>query len=192
MVLQRLKRDTHAYHERIERRINLAARLSSRDGYRSVLARFYGFYAPVEAALSSVEGLSLALGDLAARWKTGLIARDLATLGLSARELPALPRCADIPALPDVAHAFGCLYVLEGATLGGQIIARQIVRALGVAADCGGAFFCGYNQETGLMWRSFGAGLAAYATTSEREAMMLLTARETFCAFDRWLEGESV
>jgi heme oxygenase len=190
MIMQRLKRDTQFHHEQIERIVDLPSRLRSREAYRAVLVQFYGFYAPLEASLHRIEGLILALSDVAARRKAGLIARDLLALGLSPSELPALPRCGDLPALPDVAHALGCLYVLEGATLGGQIIARQLAAGPSVTADSGGAFFSGYGPETGPMWRSFGTGLAAYVTTPEREAGVVTAARETFRAFERWLAGE--
>jgi heme oxygenase len=190
IILQRLKRDTAHQHEQLERSVDLLARLSSREAYRAVLMQFYGLYAPIEAALDQVDGLALALGDLAARWKTGLIARDLAALDVSAGETRSLPCCTALPALPDVAHAFGCLYVMEGATLGRQVITRQIASEVGVLADGGGAFFQGYGPLTGPMWRSFGAGLAAYATTPEREAVIVASAQETFRAFERWLAGK--
>lgn len=187
MILQRLKRDTRSHHEQIEDILDLPTRLRSRDSYRSVLVQFYGFYAPVEAALDMVDGLSLALDDVTARWKTALIADDLGALGVGADALNVLPRCADLPRLPDVAHAFGCLYVLEGATLGGQVIARQIFDALDITGASGGAFFAGYGSETGLMWRTFGAKLSAYATTPEREASIIAAATQTFGAFAHWL-----
>jgi heme oxygenase len=190
MILQRLKRDTASQHEQIERRIDLLARMSSRAMYRVVLMQFYGLYVPVEAALDQVDGLPLVLGDLAARWKTDLIARDLAALGVSASEILALPRCTALPALTDVAHALGCLYVIEGSTLGRQVITRLIASELGITVDGGGAFFHSYGAMTGPMWRSFGAGLAAYATTPEREALIVASAQETFGAFERWLAGE--
>lgn len=190
MIMQRLKRDTRIYHEQIEQIVDLPSRLRSREGYRAVLVKFYGFYAPLEVGLRRIDGLALALSDVAVRRKAGLIARDLVALGVPAAELSTLSYCDDLPALPDVAHALGCLYVLEGATLGGQIIARQLTDSLGVTADSGGAFFSGYGPATGPMWRSFGAGLAAYAATPEREAAVVTAARETFRAFERWLAGK--
>lgn len=187
MILQRLKHDTRGHHDSIERAVDLPSRLRSPAAYCAVLARLYGFYAPAEAALGVVEGLPLALDDLASRWKAGLLARDLAALGLAPGELAALPRCAALPPLPDVARALGCLYVLEGATLGGQLIARQLADGPGVTADHGGAFFSGYGPATGPMWRRFGAALAAHARTPEHEDAMVAAAQETFGALERWL-----
>lgn len=188
MILQRLKHATREDHQQVERTVDLGARLRSREAYGAVLARFYGFYAPLEAALAAVDGLALALADLGARSKAGLLARDLATLGVAADQLGALPRCGALPALPDVAHAFGCMYVLEGATLGGQLIARQL-GGLGVTPEAGGAFYTSYGPAVGPMWRSFGASLTAYATTPEREEAMVSTARATFAALEGWLAG---
>jgi heme oxygenase (biliverdin-IX-beta and delta-forming) len=189
-VLQRLKCETRPYHEQIEHVMDLPACLHSREEYRAVLARLYGLYAPVELALGDVAGLSTIVDDLSGRWKAALLARDLLALGLSTVELRDLPRCADLPALPDIAHALGCLYVFEGATLGGQLIARQIAGSLGVSTEHGGAFFSSYGSQTGPMWRRFGAAVTAYATTPNHEAAMVAAAQELFRIFTRWLAEE--
>ncbi|NCC31043.1 MAG: hypothetical protein EOM24_03350 [Chloroflexia bacterium] len=187
MILQRLKHETQSYHDQMEVIVDLPARLRSREAYCAVLVRFYGFYAPVEAALDRLDGLAHVLPDITVRRKTPLIACDLAALGRSTHDLP---WCAELPALPDVAHALGCLYVLEGATLGGQLIARQLAAGPGVTSDRGGAFFHSYGKETGSMWRSFGAGLAEYANTPEREATIIGAAQQTFRALEHWLAGK--
>lgn len=185
-----LKRDTQVHHHQIEQMVDLPSRLHSRKAYQTVLVQFYGFYAPLEERLRHVEGLALTLSDIALRQKAHLLADDLVALGVPAHELPALPRCTDLPALPSVAHALGCLYVLEGATLGGQIIARQLATVTGRTVGDERAFFSGYGPQTGTMWRSFGIGLAAYAITPEREAAVLTAAKETFRALERWLVGK--
>ena len=51
----------------------------------------------------------------------------------------------------------GALYVLEGATLGGQVLRREMAQRLGVNADNGGAFLDVYGAETGRRWRYPGA-----------------------------------
>lgn len=198
MLLQQLKQDTRRYHEQIERTLDLPARCQSLDGYRRVLAQFYGFYAPVELALAQITGLSNVLADLDQRRKTALLARDLAALGMSDDNLAAIPLCTALPALPGIPQALGCLYVLEGATLGGQIIARQLHQRLGVTPAGGSAFFSSYGPQTGPMWRAFGEQIVAYAMISaskdDRNAVpdIIAAARETFRAFDHWLLGQEV
>lgn len=190
MILQRLKQDTRIYHQQIEEVVDLQHRLGSREGYRSVLEQFYGFYAPLEGALVGVAGLDLVINDLGARQKTGLLACDLGALGMTPSELALLPHCRELPAMAEIAQALGCLYVIEGATLGGQIISRQISAEFQVTPTYGAAFFTSYGTETGLMWRHFGSQLNAYATTPERETMIVDAALETFSTLRGWLAGK--
>lgn len=190
MILQRLKQDTRIYHQQIEEVVDLQHRLRSREGYRSVLEQFYGFYAPLEGALAGVAGLGLALNDLVARQKTGLLACDLGALGMLPSAITLLPRCRELPAMAEIAQALGCLYVIEGATLGGQIISRQISVELQLTPNQGAAFFTSYGTETGSMWRRFGTQLSAYATTPERETMIVDAALETFSTLRGWLAGK--
>ena len=51
-----LKAATAAHHERLERRVDIERHLRSRDAYRELLERFYGFYRPIEAVLAPFAG----------------------------------------------------------------------------------------------------------------------------------------
>src|SRR3954447_11068073 len=51
-TMRGLKAATAAHHERLERRVNIEARVRSRAAYRDLLERFYGFYRPLEVALA--------------------------------------------------------------------------------------------------------------------------------------------
>ena len=86
------------------------------------------------------------------RARSELIESDLLALGLSRRELAELPRCADLPRLSCPEDLAGCLYVLEGACLGGQVIAPVLHRRLGVAKGSGASFFVGDAEATSARW----------------------------------------
>src|SRR5690349_18827043 len=92
------------------------------DRYQQVLRIFYGFYAPLEASLLRVTAAGPPLG-FPLRARCELIESDLYALGVDRRELAELPRCIDLPRLSSREDLAGCLYVLEGACLGGQVIA---------------------------------------------------------------------
>ena len=64
------------------------------------------------------------------RRRLHLLEADLAVLGSSARAVDALQACP-VPLLHDAAEALGSLYVIEGSTLGGRIIQRNVERCLG-------------------------------------------------------------
>ena len=92
------------------------------------------------------------------RRRMHLLQADLAALGLSAREVALLPMCP-VPVLRNAAEALGSLYVMEGSTLGGRVIERNVERCLGLDARHGCTYFAGYGTHTGAMWRSFLARL---------------------------------
>jgi len=94
-----------------------------------------------------------------------------------------------LPEVKSITEALGCLYVLEGATLGGQVIGRHLKKNLALDEDRGCAFFCSYGDEVGLMWQSFQETLRSYCSKygSTEEAQLVKSACETFASLDYWL-----
>ena len=183
-LLLRLKSETRDVHESLERDLNLLRPDLTLERYRSIVELFYGFYQPWEHAIKPL--LAEHLPDFAeARAKIAKLLEDLAFLGSQPAKLPvckALPACLEWPNL------LGGLYVTEGATLGGQVISRQLEQMLGLSARRGGAFFSSYGLQVGPMWRSFCATLQAQ-TPPEKEEVVVRAARETFVAMHQWLCG---
>jgi heme oxygenase len=170
MILARLKEETRPYHNQLEgdplSRGILDAELRPAY-YLQVLSAYYGLYAPLEARLLSAADWPAMGFDLGRRLKTPLIERDLAAFGLEGELLRTLPMCADLPALTSTPAALGCAYVLEGSTLGGQMIARHVETALGLSASAGVAFFRSYGENLGPMWKEFRSFLEAHAAGHE-------------------------
>ena len=187
MILQHLKTATQPHHDRVEARVGLLAPGLTRSEYRRLLEAFWGFYLPVEQQLSGLTGLDRALPDLNARWKARAIERDLEVLGLGGDARRALPICRDLPPLATVAQGLGCAYVLEGATLGGQVISRHVSPRVQVTSQCGGAFFASYGPRVGAMWSEFRRRLTDYTAALGEEAAIVASACATFVAFDAWL-----
>lgn len=186
MILALLKQRTTSAHTRLEQGLDLEKRLQSLTDYRRLLQGFLGLYAPLEMALGSVlEAHALPL-DFAARRKVPLLESDLGALGLSAAEVQAVPRCTALPPLPDLPEALGCLYVLEGATLGGQVMARYAARTWGLTPQQGSAFFSSYGTQVGKRWQTFGTVLHTWAIPDQYERI-LDTACATFATFEHWL-----
>jgi heme oxygenase len=184
-ILELLKSRTQELHQRLEQRLDLATRLASARDYAQVLAAFYGFYAPVEAELGKMAAWQPNSLDFEARRKTALIAADLACFQMQASELP---QCEDLPVIDSPAAALGVMYVLEGATLGGQIIKRLLQEKLAITSANGGSFFTAYGDQVRQMWNEVREALSAYATDhpEEREAIVA-SASATFAKFDAWL-----
>jgi heme oxygenase len=186
---QELRRETADLHRRLEIDLGLLESDLSLDRYRRVLEFFFGFYAPVEADLARVASAGPPLG-LPLRARTALIQSDLLSLGRSRREITDLPRCGDLPRLSRPEELAGCLYVLEGACLGGQVIASALRERLGVAKGSGASFFIGDGEGTPARWRLFLTWLEGLAGVSSATAEIVGSARATFLAFARWVEQQ--
>jgi heme oxygenase len=153
--MQLLRQATLEAHTDIERALPLLQPGLTLALYTRVLAAFYGFYALLEPLCQGAAGQGAAALDLPRRAKTPLLETDLTLLGHTPATLLALPRCRALPQVTSMSDAIGALYVMEGATLGGQIISRHLFDALHLDAQKGAAFFSGYGEQTGEMWRSF-------------------------------------
>ncbi|RKG60691.1 heme oxygenase [Corallococcus sp. AB011P] len=192
--MQRLRTETRPHHERTEGAVRLMdAHLTPAD-YQRQLEAFYGLYLPLEALLAGpLAALEPAL-DSRARWKTPLLDADLRAMGHDTASLARLPRASSLPALPGLAEALGCAYVLEGSTLGGQLILRHLTRHFGPDARVGNfAFFRAYGDQVGPMWRAFGEALtraSERAASDTFDAAVVQGARDTFDTFAAWLMRE--
>jgi heme oxygenase len=176
MMRNELRAATSEQHARLERELNIPDSIGSAADYTRLLSRLYGFYAPLEQRLLQFE---TSLGEhgvhVARRLKAWKLECDLHSFGWTPDAVSALPRCAELPHVSSDAHALGCLYVLEGSTLGGQVIARRVRRVLQIDGDAGLAFFRAYGARTGRMWQGFVDRLNAYPAT-DAEARWLLQA----------------
>ncbi len=186
-MLQRLKQATQADHAALEAASPLLDPQLNRATYRWVLERFYGMYAPLEQELLPVLIQTCPGINWSQRRKTPLLIRDLAALGVAAEACAALPRCSAVPTINTLPQALGCAYVLEGATLGGQVIVRQVGPRLGLTPSAGCAFFASYGPDVGHMWRSFQAAIRTNVTSADAEAALIASAQTTFKLFEQWL-----
>ena len=152
MLLLRLRDETRALHAEVEALVPMLAPSLQLDVYREFLAALWGVHRPLEEQLGGVDGLRDAVPDLEQRFKSEALAADLAALGIDAEQLSVT---RDGPALDSIARALGCMYVLEGSTLGGQHIHRHLRVVLPVAASEASRFLTCYGAATGRMWNSF-------------------------------------
>ncbi|MDF1502102.1 biliverdin-producing heme oxygenase [Roseisolibacter sp. H3M3-2] len=187
-IRELLREGTREHHARAEARLPLLDPALDRDGYARALAALLGFQRPLEAAMAGAPWDRVGLDWRAERPRAALLAADLARLGWSAAAVAAIPECDAVPRPASLAAALGCAYVLEGSTLGGQLIRRHVERTLGILPDDGCSFFAAHGDAVGPMWRAF---LIALERGVEHEGCppdeVLAAARETFDALAGWL-----
>jgi heme oxygenase len=209
LLLPALREGTGDLHERIESRLDLASRLDSLGTYQALLERFYGFYTTLEEGLAApaCTGNWVTLGLLfGERRKTHLLEADLRFLGVTTADLVGLKRCPGnlLPTPASAAELVGCAYVVEGASLGGQVIGRLVEQALGLRPGAAGArFFYGYGSRTGVMWQQFRRAAEAFVVREDKvhpgsgariSVQAVTAARQTFTSMDAWLidEGDTL
>jgi heme oxygenase len=182
----RLRDGTGAAHEALESALDLLGSAPDKGRFTQVLERFLGFHLAWERA--AFERRPDLRSFLAPRSRLPHLRRDLAALGRTNAEQSGLAECPAAASLLDGrARAVGSIYVLEGSTLGGQVIARAITDA-GWAPPGGLTYFTPYGARTGEMWRRFGAWAEDVVPRDERAAAVVGAAR-TFGVLQAWLTG---
>ena len=148
---------------------------------------FFGFWAPVEERLSNLRTLRDPDLALHSRLKSSLLKEDLLILG---GDPAAVRQCENLPRLDTFLQGLGCLYVLEGSTLGSQIISRRLKETLQLNERNGASFFNAYGESTGARWMEF-KGFVSTSVKSEDADNIIEAARETFMCFYEWLSTAS-
>jgi heme oxygenase len=188
-ALDRIRHETRALHEQIEGIVPLLQPDADEQTYRRYLEKLLGFHRPLEPVLFARAGLRELGIRRAEREKAPWLARDLLALGLSAEQLSTLPRCRALPCVRSLSAALGCCYVLEGATLGAQLIYRELATRLPDTMSRASSYLRCYGSETGPMWKGFCAALEHHGQHAEEQAEMADAARETFTTLRAWLLG---
>lgn len=179
-VVAQLREATSGIHQQIDSDPQLAAYLQSSSGVAYLLGRWYGFLSPFEEALSRhAQDLSPLI---AARKRTQYLQNDLKFHGV---DVGRLPMFAGIPRFNDQVEMLGCMYVTEGSTLGGLMIARQIEALQGCAGSAGHTFFSAYGEQTGSRWKEFTQTVEKVCSRAPEVAVT--SAVTTFISVHKWL-----
>lgn len=181
-VLSTLKSRTQGYHREIETVVNLMDPNMTLAEYGRLLQIFHGFYSPMEAtAAKHFDAETLARFDFENRRKTAWLRSDLQAFNLE----PDMAHQAELPPLGTYPQVLGAFYVMEGATLGGQHIARQVAQRFGLTPEKGCAFFSSYQEKRMPMWKAYQDALVA---CDEPDALAD-AACETFRCFNAWFKA---
>ncbi len=187
MFMTLLKQATSGRHRALEAQLPLLDPRLSRQDYQRFVCRFFGYYAPLEERLLAWPDWHAIGLDYRERHKTPRLVQDMAALGDAPASQAQVARCQALPETTTSAQVLGCLYVIEGATLGGQIILKHLHANLGLTPASGASFFSGYGDQTGPRWQSFRATLAALAQRVDADNDIIASANRTFETIDAWL-----
>ena len=181
-ILAYLRTHTADLHTQIEQRLPFFSPAFDLEQYKRIVSSFYGYLMPLERRMSASADLRSPV-DLSSRRKTPALQDDLNSLGVDSSRVRL---CSVLPDLSNESRLIGCLYVIEGSTLGGQIISRRLAETLGLRRESGAAYFHGYGLETAARWKEFRTAVAGVAPSLKADET-LAGARQTFITLDEWL-----
>jgi len=158
-----LRAETLQAHRRLDAGLGLDTPHATLERYGRFLAGMRAFCAAVEPKLGE-PGLAQLGIDLTGRARLHWLDEDLAWFGLA----PTVVDEDALPAMDSAPQRLGVAYVLEGSTLGGAFLYRQLSERWDLAPRRGASYLYGHGPETGAMWKRFVQMLDA-APLDERE-----------------------
>lgn len=181
-MLAKLKEDTKDSHQSVEKvLVSNLKNLSSLDEYAALLLKLHNFYQPVEAKVHHLIDETL-MPDIKSRNHIDKLKSDLSNLGYPIETVDN-PFSENINS---VSYALGILYVMEGSTLGGQIISSMLKKKLPSIDDRMINYFNSYAENTPKMWADFRNHLENPSVTINEDEL-LKGARDTFENLRIWL-----
>ena len=171
----RLKADTSATHDVLDKRIMASAPFDNQQNYARFLQAQYAFLRDVDA-LYDHAGLAALLPDLEQRRRYASIAADLHDLETS---LPAESPTPPFGKQLDLGTALGWLYVSEGSKLGAAVL-YKLAGKIGLDEHFGARHLAGHPDGRARHWRDFTAVLDSAPLDADGEARLIEGARAAF------------
>ena len=187
LLAETLKKETKVNHQQLEKSLVKQMRsINTPEEYVKLLQLFYGYFGALEEKINEfILPYHLEEEHQFQRRKTKNIADDIHVYG---GIIPEKATDEDLPEITNYLQAFGALYVIEGSTLGGKVIAKMMQRQMETDTTEGFTFFHGYGDETESRWASFKELLNNQATDIVEKENVVKAADETFAKFQRWID----
>ncbi|WP_163397576.1 biliverdin-producing heme oxygenase [Flavobacterium fluviatile] len=157
--LNDLKNKTSDSHRKLESLPISASILSPQmkiSDYTKYLSLMYDVHKNTENVIFPL--LSEIITDLDKRKKSHLIQEDFNYLQYNKTNSGVVFRNKEIT----IPFALGILYVIEGSTLGGRFILKNISKINGLDKGQGTLYFEGYGDKTSVFWKNMLGYLAEY------------------------------
>lgn len=177
MLHEKIKYATTTDHHNAEKHSygrEIMSRTLTKSQYAQLLVANYSYIAPWEQQWNNIDGIDVSTLTLSDREKTSLLEQDLNSLGIDPTTIP----LASIEVPTTYAQFMGRMYVIEGSTLGGAVIEKQ----LKLNPNLEGSsfhFYGGYGPNLMPFWKSFLAELNS-VESEEAHTEAILWAKKCF------------
>ena len=179
-VVALLRAATEELHDRMHAHPLIVGLLTrpSLEYYQAVLEAFLRFYRPAEPLLIECSHRFGVVEQYSTPVRTRALLADLTSLGCKHNRRGALTDCQVLPELASIGALAGCLYVIKGSALGGDVILRQLTGSLVVKPYR--RFFavgCGNMKQT---WRTFQRFCDNSCRCDQNRQAAIVAAKQTF------------
>lgn len=185
---RQLRSATQDLHDSLEQKLDLLRPNLDLRNYRQLLECTYGYYEPVEEQLTKAAENQPWANEVISRCKSSALQADLRWLGVKQQTIADLPRATQLPLTLSLADVLGVMYVLEGASLGGKVLAKHFQNRWGLSKNSGATFFNFYGPELLQNWDRYINWLEASLSEADLPRA-IATARATFETMSTWLLG---
>jgi CheY-like chemotaxis protein len=182
-----LRTATRELHDDLEQQLGLTKADRDLAHYRHYLERTFGYYLPLEQRLLRASQSHDWFSEVLTRCKTSALQEDLRWLGTAPQTIETLPKAERLPRIDTLDDILGVLYVLEGATLGGQVLSKHFNNRWGIVRHSGATFINVYGNQTADYWARFLRWLETSAVDNSR---VVAAAKETFQTLASWLSAD--
>jgi len=170
----RLKAATQQEHQTIEQAHWMKQLMHpslTKEEYTGILKKWYPVIAAFEKQLyRQQDELATIFPDWESRLKLAMLQKDISMLNETVPE-------TDESTPSAINELVGAFYVLEGSSLGGRVILKQLATLDWFDASFGN-FFAGYGAQTGSQWVKFRDYLIGYVAGAEENAGEIIAAAQ--------------
>jgi len=186
MILQKIRERTLDYHDGFTSWANpILTNKINLENFKNVLKVFYGFYKPLEEKIYNLQELEDLGLKIEKRKKIPLLLKDMENFNILEYEINKIELCYDFPNFDTIENILGSLYVIEGATLGGQIVANKLQEIFNKEIY----FFNSYRENIKEMWKEFCNVLNEFGNKNpDKEEIIIESSENTYFKFNEWLK----
>lgn len=154
--LDALKTQTLMLHKALEKRLAFPDSFASLDSYAKVLILFHRFQCDLALYSQRYRHDIDSQFHLTERNRLPLIEEDIQQLAVGLNDLPEAYQPLQLQSLDEF---YGCLYVNEGSTLGGNVIQAAMLKMHGPVALDWTHYLNPYGEQMMPMWQQFRTAL---------------------------------
>ena len=180
---KRLHQDLHV-HPLLRDLVSDELTISS---YRRIIEAFYGFYQPLEPRVIAAATKMSCLAEYDHAIRTSWLEQDLVCLGYSMADIANLACYEEFPPLSTRGSLAGCLYVIQGSTLGGATVVGSLAKNEKLKAVRAAHFFRGYGERTIPSWQHACRFIESTCHSMTETHAAIESARCVFLHLERWL-----